>query len=192
MQRRVIAVWGLISVGMLAGCATVAGPGAEEPLTLESPASVGDPGDDPVANATADDWLENAVMPPGTVRSDSIRETAFATTGYSWWCSPMVERTGYWTLDGAGVVETANWLSAHPTADLMSPVVNPYDEELSGDVDAATIGNVPEPGSLEGIAYTVAKTRDGVAIRAEIGVMPEGAVCPTPEPGVTLGGPGQG
>jgi hypothetical protein len=56
----------------------------------------------------------------------------------------------------------------------------------------ATVLNYPAFDSLEGIIYTVAETPDGVAIRSLVGVIPETATCPTPEPGTNLSGPGMG
>jgi hypothetical protein len=77
----------------------------------------------------------------------------------------------------------------HPTADLMTTAVGPVADDAA--IDSAIVGYIPEPGALEGIVYTIAKTGDGVAIRAEIAALTESAVCPTP-PGGMWGAPGQG
>lgn len=102
----------------------------------------------------------------------------------------MEERTGYWTIEGADVVDTANWLKENPTADLIDPV--PVPVSGGSEVDSVTLGNVPDQDSLEGIAYTVSRSTAGVAIRAEIGVFTKDTVCPTLPPGEHYGGPGQG
>lgn len=102
----------------------------------------------------------------------------------------MELRTGYWTLEGANVVDTGNWLRENPTAGLIASNSSPY----SGgpEIDSLSLGNVPEWDSLEGIAYTVSRTSDGVAIRAEIGVFMTDTVCTPPPGGGMWGGPGQG
>jgi len=197
VRRRATIIAGiLVSGAVLAGCATgagAAGAGAEgaappEPTPQQSATSAAGAEEDAAAVAKAEAWLEGAVLPPGAERSET--PTAAFLSYYQWWCSPMVERTGYWTLQGASVVETRNWLSAHPTADLIATSDVPSAEDPA--VTESNIGNVPFRGSLEGIAYTVTRIGGGVGIRAEIGVVPDNAVCPTPEPGVMLGGPGEG
>lgn len=181
----------MITAGaLLAGCATAVGDGAVPsavPTGTQSSAPT-----DPEAAARADSWLEDAVLPPGAVRSATEPQTVvpFQESYYAWPCAPMELRTGYWTIEDADVVETANWMKAHPTADLIDPVGMPYpDDSIASTV---TFGNVPERDALEGIAYTVTRTESGVAVRAEIGVFISRTVCPTPEPGTAFGGPGQG
>ncbi len=102
----------------------------------------------------------------------------------------MELREAYWTIPGVTVVETAIWLSEHPTADLI--VTLPFRNPDNRAVHNATVPHAPAQDSLEGIIYSIAETTDGVVVRALIGVIPESAVCPTPEPGTSLGGPGQG
>lgn len=144
------------------------------------------------AAAKADSWLEAVVLPPEAVRSESVPQATppFALTYYDSPCSAMEERTRYWTIAGAKVVDTANWLKEHPTAGLMDPTPVPLSS--GSEVDSAMVGNVPEQGSLEGIAFTVSRTDDGVAIRAEVAVFTDDTVCPTLPPGESWGGPGQG
>lgn len=174
---------------MLAGCATTV---AAQEGTSEPSASPTETSADADAVAKAVSWLEGAVLPPDAVRSETAPQTTppFAQSYYGWPCSPMEERTGYWTIDGADVVETANWLKEHPTADLIVPAPMPLPEGTPA--DTVTLGNAPERDSLEGITYTVSRTANGVAIRAEIGVFTDATVCPTLPPGQSFGGPGQG
>jgi hypothetical protein len=198
VRLRLTIVFGILVTGMLAGCAAAgtgapAGEGAHPAPRGTQNSGTADDGirEDPAAVAKAEAWLAGAVLPPGTVRSDGVPVTpvGFGTTQTGWLCNPTVRRTGYWTLAGATVVDTRNWLSTHPTANLITtsgPI--PDDREA----DQARVGDFPFRGSLEGIAYTVARTTDGVAIRAEIGVVPQNSVCPTPPPGGTFGGPGEG
>jgi len=102
----------------------------------------------------------------------------------------MAVKTAYWTIAGASVAETANWLIAHPSAGLKVPVNAPVPTDV--DLDLASVGNVPVQDALEGADYTVARTNEGVAIRAEFGAIPETAVRRTLKEGAALGGPGQG
>ncbi|WP_156378764.1 hypothetical protein [Microbacterium sp. Root61] len=188
-----------VTAVLLAGCATATAGAAPGIGAEPTPSSTSSPTPsptativDPEAAAKADSWLEGAVLPPGTVRSENVPSTTppFANSYYRWPCSPMELRTGYWTLEGANVVDTGNWLRENPTAGLIASNSSPY----SGgpEIDSLSLGNVPEWDSLEGIAYTVSRTSDGVAIRAEIGVFMTDTVCTPPPGGGMWGGPGQG
>ncbi len=172
----------------LAGCASSV---AAEPTSAASdPAPSASPSAsnvDAEAAAKADDWLENAVPPPGAVRVTSETDGVDGYGSYTdWVCEPMETRTAFWTIDGADIVETGNWLQANPTGGLMVPAKG----SLTEGITSVTIGNVPDLESLEGIA--VARTETGVAIRSEIGVFTRGTVCPTLPEGHYYGGPGQG
>lgn len=187
-------VVGLLVGSLVTGCATGVGGGEAGPtssvFTSPSPTSVGDAD----AQAKAQSWLDASRLPPNAVRSDSAPSTSVSlnTEVYHWWCTPMEELTAYWTIAGATVTDTANWLSEHPTADLIIPGPVPAVSSAGSVPDIVSVGNVPSRDSLEGIVFTVAKTSDGVAVRARVGVIPTNAECPTPEPGAGLGGPGQG
>ena len=98
----------------------------------------------------------------------------------------MVERTAYWTVDGSTVAEAANWLAQNPTGGLMVTTSGRIAQDI--DYGEVTVGNASAFDSLEGIAYTITRTAEGVAIRAEIGVIPAGSECPEGN----WGGPGQG
>lgn len=172
--------------------ASVAGAGAlvMQPFAAHAAAPPASADDGAAAQQKADAWMKGVALPPGAVRAASNPSPTLSIQHTGWWPTPMVVSTGYWTITGASVAATANWLSAHPTADLIVPVQNVLSDD--DDIDMATVGNVPYRDALEGIAYTVAKTSDGVAIRAEIGAAPESATRPTIERGAYLGGPGQG
>lgn len=170
---------------MLAGCAsnTSSAPAASDPdpSIKNTVASA-----DSAAVNRAESWLRDAALPPGAVAVNSA--PANFVQRYEWWCSPMAELTGYWTVESMTVAETANWLKSNPTADLI--VLNPA--PTPADLPMASVGNAPAFDSLEGIAYTVVQKGGGSAVRAEIGALGNNSVCPTPEPGTLLGGPGQG
>ena len=187
-------VLGVLMIGVLAGCAAGAGgadPAVSAPTASATPTA--SPEGDAEAEAKAQSWIDEAVLPTGAVRSAEKPLTTGAGFGNAidrWWCSPMELREAYWTIAGATVADTAAWMSEHPTADLI--VTNPFRNPTNRLVHNATVPNAPAQESLEGIIYTIAEARDGVAVRALIGVIPKSAVCPTPEPGTSLGGPGQG
>lgn len=194
VRQRRSAVLGLALTVMLAGCATVTatGDGGESISggvgsgTGEnaSPTPTEDAVVDAEAEALAQSWLDGAVLPPGAVASETT--PASFLSYYAWPCQPMVERTAYWTVEGSTVAETANWLKQNPTGGLVVTTPGPIAEDT--DYDEATVGNASAYDSLEGIAYTITRTADGVAIRAEIGVIPAGSECPEGN----WGGPGQG
>ena len=78
----------------------------------------------------------------------------------------------------------------NPTADLLSTAGAAIPEDTS--IDGAIVGFIPEWDAQEGVVYTIAKTEDGVAVRAEIAALTASATCPTPPGGGTWGAPGQG
>ncbi|MGV9768288.1 hypothetical protein ACWDR7_02215 [Microbacterium sp. NPDC003461] len=107
-----------------------------------------------------------------------------------WPCGPIEELEAYWTIPDMSIADTANWLMANPTADLVTTAVGPVPTDSPS--DAATVGYTPADRSQQGIVYTVVSTSDGVAVRAEIAALTESATCPTPPGGGMWGLPGQG
>ena len=184
---------GLLLLSALTGCASEPGergphlPGptdaaeSAEPDAAESAEAV-------AARQRAQSWLDAAVLPPGAVSSASA--PAHFNSYYGWPCTPVEQIEAFWTVPGASVAETADWLAQHPTADLIVPHRPHFPEGV--DVDGVNVGQVPAPDAQEGIVYTVAKTRHGVGVRAQIAAMHESATCPSLPPGTSLGGVGQG
>lgn len=139
----------------------------------------------------AQSWLDDALLPPGAVRSESATATTggWGTETYRWWCSPTETIEAYWTVPGTTVNAAATWMSTNPGPDFIVPVPFKVFPEGS-EVAVAALSNIASLDSLEGIICTISKTDDGVAIRAIIGVIPETATCPSPSTG--LGAPGMG
>jgi hypothetical protein len=91
---------------------------------------------------------------------------------------------------GATVPATANWLMKNPTAGLMTTAPSSVADDPA--IDSTIVGFIPKPGAQEGIVFTIAKSADGVAVRAEIAALTESATCqPLPDGGM-WGPPGQG
>ncbi|WP_258725080.1 hypothetical protein [Cellulomonas sp. NS3] len=86
--------------------------------------------------------------------------------------------------------ETANWLRENPTGALISTAVGPVPDDPA--FQSAVVGYIPADGAQEGIVYTVKKTPDGVAVRAEAAAHTAAAACPDLPDGGVLGAPGQG
>ena len=171
----------------LASCtATPTAPGGPAPSSTAAPVTP-DPMD--AAEQQAQAWLDAAVVPPGAVRVSESPGEFYSYQG--WPCQPVAELEGYWTLADATVPQAANWLRDNPTADLVS-TAGPMRVEEDSPTDAAIVGYIPADESQQGIVYTVAKADSGVIIRAEVAALAESAVCPSMEPGSTLGKPGQG
>ncbi|MFJ2551433.1 hypothetical protein [Microbacterium sp. NPDC087591] len=191
-SRSIVMVGALLLTGSLASCASgadgggVAEPGGAPAQTSESAAPTDSA--DAAALAQAQAWLDAAVLPPGAVRSEAPIDGFGSYTG--WPCGPVEELEGFWTIPGATVADTANWLRENPTANLLSTAGGPVPDD--GTIDSAMVGYIPERDSQEGIVYTVAKTGDGVAVRAEVAALTESASCPTLPDGGTYGAPGQG
>jgi len=192
MRTRSAQVLGaLLVTGLLASCAASAD--ADDAATPDSPPRQTEPatsssGADDTAAERAQAWLDAAALPPGAVRSE-VPVGAF-NSYIAWPCGPAEELEAFWTIEGATVTETTNWLRENPTADLISTAVGPPlgDE----DYDEATVGYIPEQDAQEGVVYTIAKTSDGVAVRAAVAALTESASCPTLPNGGSYGAPGQG
>ena len=187
MRRRAVLVSAALLLVPLTSC--TASPGGPAPSSTAAPSSTEGPDPMDAAEQQAQAWLDAAVVPPGAVReSESLGEFS---SYQGWPCQPVAELEGFWTLAGSTVPEAANWLRDNPTADLVS-TAGPMRLEDDSPTDAATVGYIPADESQQGIVYTVAKADDGVIIRAEVAALTDFAVCPSLEPGATLGKPGQG
>ncbi|MDR7189532.1 hypothetical protein J2Y46_002358 [Microbacterium sp. BE35] len=178
----------------LTSCATpVAGAAPAPPYLISAPTETPDPAapsdsEITAAREQAQIWLDAANLPPGAIRSE---ETIGGFTSYTGWpCGPVEELEAFWTIPGATVSDTANWLREHPTADLITTAFAPVTDDPA--IDSAMIGYIPAPDSQEGIVYTIARKGDGVAVRAEIAAQTESAVCPPLPDGGMYGAPGQG
>lgn len=180
---------GLTASGLLTACLGESDTSATRPPHAAASAQ---PAPDAAAQERADAWLAAVELPEGAVAAAEApaHAPALALQRQDWWCEPMASATGYWTIAGAGVIETANWLLAHPTAGMV--VAGSGSPHPEADVDLASAGHVPTADALEGIAFSVARADGGVAVRAEVGAIPQEAACATPAPGEGLGGPGQG
>lgn len=194
MRNRSEVVIGALFVTLtLTGCATAGAGSGVAPPGVDGPAVSGEPasstgGTDAAAREQAQAWLDAATLPSGAIRSDP--SVATFTSQSEWPCGPVEELEAFWTIPGATVSETANWLRENPTADLISTSLAPVPDYPAA--DSAMVGYIPAPDSQEGIVYTITKTADGVAVRAQIAALTESAVCPTLPDGVTWGAPGQG
>ncbi|MCU4673057.1 hypothetical protein [Microbacterium fluvii] len=175
----------------LAGCATDVGDAAlGAPAETSAPAgsSASTPTTDAAALAQAQAWLDAASLPAGAVPARP--EVARFSSYTGWVCSPVEKLVAFWAIPDTTVGEATQWFIENPTADLVSTAVGPASDDPA--IQSATVGYIPAPGSQEGIVYTVEKIHDGVAVRAEIAALAEGAVCPTPPGGGVWGAPGQG
>lgn len=190
MRRYSALIAGVLALSLLAGCTLAATTGEGAPLAdsgqpvLPSTPSTDD-GTDLAAQQQAQVWFDAAAVPPGSV---AVSEPPTVFNSYQGWpCQPVETLEGYWTLaDWTGAAAT-NWLRENPTADLVSTAVGPPLEDDSR-FGEATVGYIPADDSHQGVVYTVVEHPGGVAIRAEIAALAEGATCPD----YALGKPGQG
>jgi hypothetical protein len=175
------------------GCATAAhgraaavGGAVDPPATSSQPDPT--PTGDPAARAQAQTWLDAAVLPPHAVRTDQKVTTFSSYTG--WPCGPYVELEGFWTIHGATVSDTTNWLRLHPPANLITTSIAPIPDDPTN--ESATVGYIPSLDAQEGIVYTIQKLPDGVAVRAEVAAQTATATCAPIPGGGSWGPPGQG
>lgn len=155
---------------------------------MSEPTPTPTPSTDAAALAQAQAWLDAATLPPGAVRSEKRLSGFSSYTG--WPCGPYEELEAFWTIPSATVSATANWLREHPTADLITTSPMPVSDDPV--IDSAIVGYIPTPDAQEGIVYTIGKSGDGVAVRAEIAAQTDSAECPPLPDGGTWGAPGQG
>jgi hypothetical protein len=200
MRLRASVIIASILTFALAGCATpTIGAGGAPPASTRSAIPSPEPSEstlsvvasgstDAQARAQARAWLAEATLPPSAVPAPAT--TAFFSSYTSWPCGPVAELNAYWTIPGKGVVETANWLQGHPIGDLIPTRPGPVDD--SPGVTTVTIGYVPAHGAEQGVVYTVEKTPEGVAVRAEIAAQTATASCPPVPGGGQWGEPGDG
>ena len=194
-SRSAVMVGTLLLAFSLSACATPA-PGAgvaasgvpNDPSATSEPTPTRSPSTDAPALAQAQAWLDAATLPPEAVRSEVPVGIYNSYTG--WPCGPYEELEAFWTIPGATVSGTANWLREHPTADLLTTSPMPMSDDPV--IDSAIVGYIPAPDSQEGVVYTIVKTGDGVAVRAEIAAMTDSGECSPPPGGGTWGAPGQG
>lgn len=200
MRNRVALLLASFLTVALAGCATPASDAAGgAPATATPSASAVDAGEespavlttgssDADALAQAHAWLDAATLPPGAVPADASVATFSSYTG--WPCGPVAELQAFWSIPDTTVGTAATWIAAHPTGDLISTAVGPFDDDP--EIQSAAVGYIPEQGAQEGIVYTVEKTADGVAVRAEVAALTADGSCPELEDGAQYGPPGQG
>ena len=181
-----------VLIGLLSGCASSTAPAstaASESSPVPSVAAEAS-AEEMEAQHRADMWLETTPVPPVAVRSEKSTSEKFALSFQVWVCTPTMNATGYWTVEGMSPVEAMNWMLEHPTPGLVPNYRAPL--PLEGEYDNITAGATPGGESLEGIAFTYVATADGSAIRAEVGATPTTAMCPTPPGGGTWGRPEEG
>ncbi|RWZ49533.1 hypothetical protein ELQ90_12235 [Labedella phragmitis] len=143
---------------------------------------------DPEAQAQARTWLESVELPAGATHADARVARFDSFTG--WPCGPVAELETFWSIPNSTMGETANWLMDNPPAELLSTAVGPLPNDAS--LKSAIVGFVPEEGAQEGIVFTLQKTQDGVAVRAEVAAQTDDATCPDLPDGEGYGAPGQG
>ena len=193
-RGRFTVIAAVAAAGLVTGCASM--PAAVPTSTAELTAS---PTATPVpeksaanteAQQRADGWLAATPVPPGAMAVDESPSETFAGQWQGWVCTPTMTVTGYWTVDGMLPGEAMNWMIANPTPGLVLTRTDPVAVDQT--YDAVSLGATPEGENLEGIAFTYVNIPNGTAIRAEVGAIPTGAICPTPPGGGTWGRPGEG
>jgi len=179
-----------VVTGLYTGVAALPDPSTPAPpattLTPDPSLSASERSD---AGVRAHAWLDAATLPPGAVPSDA---SVAAFSSYTAWpCGPVAELEAFWSIPGWTVSETANWLRGNPTGALISTGFGPVPDNPPA-LQSATVGYIPTEGAQEGIVYTVEKTPDGVAVRAEVAAQTASASCPELPDGGVYGAPGEG
>ncbi|MGW8483711.1 hypothetical protein ACWGJP_11270 [Microbacterium sp. NPDC055903] len=180
----------VVSALMLTACTPTGGPEGVQ-TTAADAGSIAD-ADRALDNAQqrVDRWLGSTPTPEGTVSHETLTTDVFDQSHQGWVCTPMATGTAYWSVPSTTVIETVTWMIANPVPGLEPTLtsVDLFDPTMQN----FSFGNIEERGVVEGIAFTLVQTGDDVAIRAEAGVIPEGAACQTLGPGEQWGSPGEG
>lgn len=197
--------WGVIAVGSvlvatsIAGCASgpgVTGSAPTSEATVAAPITPDPsfvPTPDPAADARAQAWMDSLPVPAAAKRVEDSPSSSFSMISTAWLCQPTIVKEAYWVVDGMSLPETTRWMSQHPAPGLFSSLYGPISDDQTSPGAMTSFGLTPQENDpFQGIFVVIAQTEHGSAIHAQAGTYPESAVCPTPEPGTTFGGLGQG
>lgn len=171
-------------------------PGDTDTASTPSPAQTSKTSDptpsagstDSDARAQAQAWLDAAVLPAGAV--PAAASVAEFSSSQGWPCGPVAELEGFWLIPGTTVSETANWLQANPTGDLISTALLPVPDDPM--IESAAVGYIPAEGAQEGIVYTIERISEGVAVHAQVAAQTDDASCPVLPDNGKYGEPGLG
>lgn len=188
----------------LAGCAGLQ-PSRSDAATLPSSAPTAAPAASPAPergpafpspqpDATADaatmaaaqDRLAHALVPPGAVSSVTRPDGAASALAMGFWCQPMADATGYWTVPGVSVADTVHYLKTHsPQGLTLAAIAN---SNAAGDtsVDAQLVEYAARMNAQDGLVYEVTPIGSGAGIRADAFLIPPTATCATAPPGSAL------
>lgn len=137
--------------------------------------------------ATARARLATVSVPPGAAASPTRPDGVASALAMSFWCQPMADVIGYWTVPGASVESVVDYVKAHSPAGLTLEEVTSSNATGDVHVDAEIIEYAASPNAQNGLVIEVTPVNDGAGIRADSLEVPSNATCATAPPGTALG-----
>lgn len=137
--------------------------------------------------AAARDRLAHALVPPAAVSSATRPDGVASALAMGFWCQPMVDATGYWTVPGTSVEEVVDYLKTHPPQGLTLAGVTGSNAAGDTSVVAQVVEYAASVDAQNGLVYEVTPIGSGAGIRADAFLVPPNATCATAPPGGALG-----
>jgi len=131
--------------------------------------------------------LAHALVPPGARRSTTRPHGVASALALGFWCQPMADAIGYWTVPGESVKSVVSYLSSHPPQKLTLADEDSSNAAGDPDVVAQMVEYASKSGGQDGLIYEVTPLATGAGIRADALVVPTNATCATAPPGTSLG-----
>jgi len=135
----------------------------------------------------ARDRLATADVPPDAISSVSRPTGVASSLAMGFWCQPMADATGYWTVSGMSSGSVVDYLKAHGPEGLTLAQVT--GSKAAGDVhgEAQVVEYAASMTAQNGLIYEVTAVGSGAGIRADAIAVPSNATCATAPPGTSLG-----
>lgn len=141
---------------------------------------------DAASLAAAQARLATVILPPGAISSATRPAGVASALALSFWCRPMADAIGYWTVPGMSDSAAVDYLKTHTPKGLTLEEVTSSNAAGDTSVDAAVIEYSATKDAQNGLVYEVTTAGAGAGIRADALVVPSRTTCATAPPGATL------
>lgn len=142
---------------------------------------------DAATMAAAQDRLAHALVPPGAVSSATRPDGVASALAVSFWCQPMADATGYWTVPDVSSTEVVDYLKSHSPQGLTLAAVTGSNAAGDTNVEAKLVEYAASTDAQNGLVYEVTPVDSGAGIRADAFLVPPNATCATAPPGAAIG-----
>ncbi|WP_460518528.1 hypothetical protein [Humibacter antri] len=126
-------------------------------------------------------------VPPGAAASPTRPDGVASALAMGFWCQPMADVTGYWTVPGSSVDSVVDYLKTHSPQGLTLEEVTSSNAAGNVHVDAQMIEYAASTNAQNGLVFEVTPVNSGTGIRADSLEVPTNATCATAPPGTAIG-----